>query len=246
MSLDKVEITKETLIRSKVHEMILHEELLPGDKLPSENELATTYGAKRIDARNALVQLEKMGIVHSKQGVGRFVNEPLPTIEFVVTGNTSFSEKMQEQNIPYESRVIYADYATDKEQEQYRKALCVSGAVKIFKVSRLRIVNGVPCAIHMSYIREDLFPNIYKEKENLQSVYTYFKSTGHNNLSSKDRIISTQFPTMEEMGVLQCSELVPLLVFETDTYDRDTQDCLERVKILYRSDLFKHQLSDEK
>lgn len=246
MSLDKVEITKETLIRSKVHEMILQDKLLPGDKLPSENELAAKYDAKRIDARNALVQLEKMGIVHSKQGVGRFVNQPLPTIEFVVTGTTSFSEKMQEQNIPYESRIIYADYATDKEQEQYRKALCVSETVKIFKVSRLRIVNRVPCAIHISYIREDLFPHIYSEKENLQSVYTYFKSTGHNNLSSKDRIISTQFPTMEEMEILQCSELVPLLVFETDTRDGDTGDCLERVKILYRSDLFKHQLSDEK
>lgn len=245
MSLEKVEITKETLIRSKVHEMILHDKLLPGDKLPSENELAATYDSKRIDARNALVQLEKMGVVHSKQGVGRFVNEPLPTIEFVVTGTTSFSEKMQEQNIPYESRIIYADYANDKEQLQYRKALCLNENVKIFKVSRLRIVNGVPCAIHMSYIREDLFPHIYSEKENLQSVYTYFKSTGHNNLSSKDRIISTQFPTLEEMKILQCSELVPLLVFETDTYDGDSGDCLERVKILYRSDLFKHQLSDE-
>lgn len=242
---EKNEITKETLIRSKVHEMILHDKLLPGDKLPSENELADLHNAKRIDARNALVQLEKMGIVHSKQGVGRFVNQPLPTIEFLVTGTTSFSEKMEKQNIPYESQIIYADYANDKEQAHYGKSLSLNEEVKIFKVSRLRIVNGVPCAIHMSYIREDMFPHIYSEKENLQSVYTYFKSNGYDNLSSKDRIISTQFPTLEEMEILQCSELVPLLVFETDTYDGESGEYLERVKILYRSDLFKHQLSDE-
>ena len=245
MSLDSNVTTKETIIRSKVHEMILHGELIPGDKLPSENELAELYNAKRIDARNALVQLEKMGIVYSRQGVGRFVNEPLPTVEFLVTGTTSFSEKMKEQDIPYESRVIYADYANDKEQAQYRELLGVDEDVKIFKVSRLRIVNEVPCAIHISYIREDLFPHIYKEKENLTSVYTYFKAAGHKHLRSKDRILSAQFPTLEEMKMLQCSELVPLLVFETDTYDKETNDCLERVKILYRSDLFKHQLSDE-
>lgn len=245
MSLNNIEITKETLIRSKVHEMILDGELRPGDKLPSENELSDAYDAKRIEARNALVQLEKMGIVYGKQGVGRFVNEPLPTIEFVVTGTTSFSDKMQEQNIPYESRVICADYAGEKESEYYRSSLELSEGVNIFKVTRLRIVNHVPCAIHISYIREDLFPNIYNDKNNLQSVYTYFKNFGHKQLSSKDRVISTQFPTVEEMNILNCSELVPLLVFETDTYDKETGDCLERVKILYRSDLFKHQLSDE-
>ena len=245
MSLNNIEITKETLIRSKVHEMILDGELWPGDKLPSENELSDAYDAKRIEARNALVQLEKMGIVYGKQGVGRFVNEPLPTIEFVVTGTTSFSDKMQEQNIPYESRVICADYAGEKESEYYRSSLELSEGVNIFKVTRLRIVNHVPCAIHISYIREDLFPNIYNDKNNLQSVYTYFKNSGYKQLSSKDRVISTQFPTVEEMNILNCSELVPLLVFETDTYDKETGDCLERVKILYRSDLFKHQLSDE-
>lgn len=245
MSLNNIEITKETLIRSKVHEMILDGELRPGDKLPSENELSDAYDAKRIEARNALVQLEKMGIVYGKQGVGRFVNEPLPTIEFVVTGTTSFSDKMQEQNIPYESRVICADFAGEKESEYYRSSLELSEGVNIFKVTRLRIVNHVPCAIHISYIREDLFPNIYNDKNNLQSVYTYFKNSGYKQLSSKDRVISTQFPTIEEMNILNCSELVPLLVFETDTYDKETGDCLERVKILYRSDLFKHQLSDE-
>ena len=245
MSLDSNVISKETLIRSKVHEMILNGELVPGDKLPSENELAENYGAKRIDARNALVQLEKMGIVYGRQGVGRFVNEPLPAVEFLITGTTSFSEKMKEQGIPYESRVIYADYADDKEQVQYRKVLGLNEDVKIFKVSRLRIVNGVPCAIHISYIREDMFPHIYEEKDNLTSVYTYFKTSGYEQLRSRERILSAPLPTLEEMKLLTCSELVPLLVFETDTYDKETNDCLERVKILYRSDLFKHQLSDE-
>ena len=242
----EVEISKETLIRTSVHEMILTGELQYGDRLPSENQLADKYQAKRIDARNALVQLEKMGIVHSMQGVGRFVNEPLPTIDFTVTGATSFSHKMEEQNIPYESKIIFADYANAKEHEDYRAYLNLQDEDKIFKVSRLRIVDGLHCAIHISYIKESIFPKINEEKDQLTSVYSYFEAKGFNHLVSKERTLSAQFATLEEMEQLDCSELVPLLVFETGTYDKKENQVLEKVKILYRSDLFKHQLSDER
>ena len=230
-----MDISKETLIRTSVQEMILNGQLAPGDKLPSENQLADQFKSKRIDARNALVQLEKMGSVHSRQGVGRFVNRPLPVIDFTVTGASSFSKKMEAQNIPYESKVIHADF-TDE---------ITFGGKKAFKVSRLRIVDEVPCAIHISYIRTDIFPNIYEEKNQLQSVYTFFESKGHTKLTSRDRTVSAQFATLEVMEMLKCSELVPLIVFETSTYDASTNQCLEKVKILYRSDLFKHKLSDE-
>lgn len=230
-----MEISKETLIRTAVQEMILNGQLAPGDKLPSENQLADQFQSKRIDARNALVQLEKMGNVHSRQGVGRFVNQPLPVIDFTVTGASSFSKKMEVQNIPYESQVIHADYSDE----------VTFGEDRSFKVSRLRIVDNVPCAIHISYIRTDIFPNIDEEKDALQSVYTYFESKGFNDLTSRNRTVSAQFATLEVMELLECKELVPLIVFETSTFDRVTDQCLEKVKILYRSDLFKHQLSDE-
>ena len=62
MSLNNIEITKETLIRSKVHEMILDGELQPGDKLPSENELSDAYDAKRIEAEMPWCSLRKWGL----------------------------------------------------------------------------------------------------------------------------------------------------------------------------------------
>jgi len=50
--------------------------LQPGDKLPTEQELATNYGVARTVVREAVSQLKSDGMIQSKQGVGAFVSEP--------------------------------------------------------------------------------------------------------------------------------------------------------------------------
>ncbi len=242
MDQNNFNVSSESIIRNAVQEMILNKDLAPGDKLPSENVLADEYKVKRIVVRNALVQLEKMGVLGSRQGVGRFVKEKLPVIELDMSGRRSFSDKMKEQGLPYESRVIFAGYASDKEQKKYRAALGVGDGVFIYKVGRLRVVNHVPCAIHFSFIREDVVPRIDAEKEQLSSVFNYYKENGIVNLKSTDTQIHTAFPTLNEQRFLECQELVPLIVYESQTVDEDTDNIIEQTRILYRSDLFKHSL----
>lgn len=235
-------VSSESIIRNAVQEMILNNELKPGDKLPSENVLADEYKVKRIIVRNALVQLEKMGVLDSRQGVGRFIKEKLPVIELDMSGRRSFSDKMEEQGLPYESRVIFAGYATEKDQEKYRGALGLGPGARIFKVARLRLVSHVPCAIHVSYIREDVTPRIAEETDQLSSVFNYYRRNGIVNLRSMDTQIHTAFPTLNEQRELECQELVPLIVYESRTVDEDTDNIIEQTRILYRSDLFKHSL----
>ncbi|TVT28962.1 GntR family transcriptional regulator [Salinicoccus cyprini] len=235
-------VSNESIVRNAIQEMIMNHELEPGDKLPSENELADSFKMKRIVVRNALLQLEKMGLLDSRQGIGRFVKEKMPVIELDMTGKRSFSGKMQEQGVPYESRVIFADYASGKEQEKYRATLGVGADVSIYKVARLRIVNHVPCAIHISFIREDMVPDISRETDQLSSIFNYYSSKGYTNLTSGGTQIHTTFPTLNEQRQLECLELVPLIVYESHTADVDRDIMLEQTRILYRSDLFKHSL----
>ena len=72
MKESKFNISNESIIRNAIQERIMNNELKPGDTLPSENVLAEEFGMKRIVVRNALVQLDKMGLLVSRQGVGRF------------------------------------------------------------------------------------------------------------------------------------------------------------------------------
>ncbi|HOJ88633.1 MAG TPA: GntR family transcriptional regulator [Pseudothermotoga sp.] len=68
------------LIMDYVRNRILSKELKPGDKVPSENELARMFNVSRLTARKALENLEYESMVTRIQGLGTFVasaQEPL-------------------------------------------------------------------------------------------------------------------------------------------------------------------------
>jgi GntR family transcriptional repressor for pyruvate dehydrogenase complex len=72
----------EIVRRNKVYEEVARQierlilkKLKPGDKLPSERELAETLGVSRSSIRDAIRSLELMGMVEPRQGAGTIVRE---------------------------------------------------------------------------------------------------------------------------------------------------------------------------
>ncbi|GIO27813.1 FadR/GntR family transcriptional regulator [Ornithinibacillus bavariensis] len=92
--------------KQKVYQEVLHEvrnfiefhNLSPGDKLPSERELAEKLGAGRSSVREALRAMELLGIIETRHGEGTFLSEyrPYQTVEllssFVLKENTPKKE----------------------------------------------------------------------------------------------------------------------------------------------------------
>ncbi len=52
---------------------------LPGDPVPSENQLAEDFSVSRMTARRALTELTEAGVLERTQGAGTFVAEQMPT-----------------------------------------------------------------------------------------------------------------------------------------------------------------------
>src|SRR3712207_2155197 len=50
--------------------------LQPGDRLPTEHELAREFGVGRTSVREGLQKLKAYGLVESRKGLGAFVTEP--------------------------------------------------------------------------------------------------------------------------------------------------------------------------
>ena len=50
--------------------------LMPGDRLPTEQQLAAAHGVSRTVVREAVHQLRSLGLVRSRQGSGVYVTEP--------------------------------------------------------------------------------------------------------------------------------------------------------------------------
>ncbi|MGW5266924.1 GntR family transcriptional regulator [Microbispora sp. NPDC004025] len=61
------------LIARELRRRIERGDLGPGDLLPSEAELRWLYDASRNTVRQAFAELERAGLIVSRQGKGRFV-----------------------------------------------------------------------------------------------------------------------------------------------------------------------------
>lgn len=62
-------------VQNHIKEYILANHLQPGDPLPSEPQLADQLGVSRSGVREALRSLESLGVIYSRRGAGRFVND---------------------------------------------------------------------------------------------------------------------------------------------------------------------------
>jgi len=60
-------------IVEQIRTLISEGELKPGERVPSERELASLLGVSRPSVREAIMVLEAMGLVESRQGGGTFV-----------------------------------------------------------------------------------------------------------------------------------------------------------------------------
>ena len=57
-------------VADRIKEFIAADRLAPGDRLPTESELARRFGVSRLSVREATKALEFLGVVESKTGVG--------------------------------------------------------------------------------------------------------------------------------------------------------------------------------
>ncbi len=64
-----------TLILNRLIESILSDEIIVGEKLTPETELAVIYGVSRNMLREALKTLEVFGVIESRHGSGTYVSE---------------------------------------------------------------------------------------------------------------------------------------------------------------------------
>lgn len=230
----------ETKIRDYILDKIIRHEFPTNKKLPSENELADYFGTTRNRVRKVYQMLEAMGYIHSKQGIGHFPREKDTSIELVLRGDISFSEKMKQQGISYQSINIHCLPIQKNESDNHLQLLPTEG--QVYEICRLRIVQDKPAALHYSYVSTETFPNIEKECKGITSIFSYYFEQGYSSFSSSGSELSISFPKLEEQKLLQCGELVPLMVLKSDCRDQTSGELLELTKIIYRSDLFKYKI----
>ncbi|WP_121614453.1 GntR family transcriptional regulator [Mesobacillus foraminis] len=227
---------EKALLVDKMIEEIKGGKYKPHDKLPSENELADQHKVPRMVVRKAYERLQELGYIFSKQGKGSFVQNHKLQIPLILTGDVSFTEKMQEMGFHFETKNILCEPI--EYDASIFHSLKASRHDIVFKIGRLRIVDGCPIAVHVSYVKKTVFQDIDQTGKSITSMFQYYKSKGYEGFGPMKTQLSVVFPNEVERNLLKCSSLIPLLFLESGCMDRKSGTVLEHSKIYYRSDCF--------
>lgn len=139
----------------------------PNDRLPNEDQLASTYGVSLITLRRALSDLAAAGHVRREQGRGTFVAHPA-----VAQGPrelTSFTYDMAKRGVRSSSRVLAQDIVPAG--ETIAEALRTLKGAHVFRLRRLRLADGEPMAIQTAHIPVSLAPDLVRENFGRASLY---------------------------------------------------------------------------
>jgi len=69
------ELTLSQQVEEKIEEVIRQKKIVPGEKLPTENELCAMFGISRTALREALRMLSARGLISIRKGSGIYVNQ---------------------------------------------------------------------------------------------------------------------------------------------------------------------------
>lgn len=114
MAVATTKLTRQGLpsqVANHVRDQIVQGTLVPGDRLPTEREMAEQHGVSRAVIREAVAKLIHEGLVNSRQGVGAFVASPESATALVLDPG-SFAEPKDFKHL-YELRLVLESGAAE-------------------------------------------------------------------------------------------------------------------------------------
>lgn len=126
----------------------------PGQMIPSETELAKSYGVGRPTVRQAMDLLVQRGLIQRKRGAGTFVREPSPPIDLFSLAGTS--QAFSAQGVPTQKRVV----APLEKKTVTGDAANPFFGKPAFAMVRLTLARDEPVLLEDIFLDPDLFAGI--------------------------------------------------------------------------------------
>ena len=205
------------------------------EKMPSENKMAVRFQVPRSEIRKAYERLKEMGYIYSMQGYGSFFSGKRKKIHLAMNAE-SFSAKMAALGLNYRTENIGCKEISGG--SLIHSMLDIPYDEPIYKISRLRILDEEPAAIHISYLPKQLFPEIAEEGPGITSVYDYLHQHGYTDLTTTDTQLTVSAPSKKERNLLDIQGYASCLVLTCKCTCQTTGEIVELARTVYRSDRF--------
>lgn len=194
--------------------------------IASERELVEQYEVSRMTVRQALGELVQEGILVREKGKGTFVCEPKVKQKDVM----SFTDIIKKSGGELETRVLEFDLI--ETPEEFIDLLKVD---KVYRINRMRNVNGEDIANEIVHIPAKHCININEEKLR-GSLFSIIEESGYVVDHSESNVTAVVM-NEEYRRLFNVSEVIPLLRTFGKTLD-ENKNVLFIEESIYRSDKY--------
>lgn len=215
-------------IREALRERITQELLNPGQRIPSEEDLAGRYGVSRVTVRKAISDLIGDGLLYRSHGVGTFVANV--RINRDHTRLTDFFEDAAAQGMGIQAQILSREIIPA--EPKIAKALALPEGELVVRIESLRLVGGEPVTVHCAYVSQRIFPDLSEKELSLRSIWTFL---GRDGFKVKYAIEKLEACLADRVSahLLQIEEGSPILykeriIFAEDGTPLEYQECHNR------------------
>jgi GntR family transcriptional regulator len=180
-------------VRDRLVELFQSRRLRPGDRLPSEAEIAELCDVGRSTAREALKLLEQDGLVVVERGRGRFLSS-LSTLEVERPITRFESVTTMLEALGYETRSVVLAVEEGEPTTPEREALGLSEGDLVIRLERLRSAGDDPLIYSVDTVPRECIQGPIKHVNWTGSLNSLLAAQGHAPVSSAARLQAVDLP----------------------------------------------------
>jgi GntR family transcriptional regulator len=206
--------------------------LAPGDRLPTEQDLAGWFGVSRMTLRHALAELAQRGLVTRTVGRHGGTVVAAPKVEQDLTTLAGFSEQLRRHGMVAGARVLSAGLLPAGLAA--RSALRLAEGDEVYEVRRIRLADGRPIVLERSLFPAFRFPGMLDCRLD-GSLYELLEEKYGLRPHRARECLEPVTAGVREAEALEVAEGAPLMQVERTAYAR-TGEPLEFARDLFRGD----------
>lgn len=210
---------------------ILEHKLKPYDLLPTEREMCEMWGFNRCTLRSAIKRLVAEGQLSTKQGSGIWIS---PRFSRFVQGLQGFSEHADKHGYKIETQLLsFSEVECDASlAKRFERVL----GEKIYRISRLRLLDDTPMMIEHSFIPCAFAPNLEEHDLIHNSLFSILREVYNLELDHGHENASITSATEDEAAILNIQEGDPVFWLVSNTENQNNQ-LVEYCRAIGRSDM---------
>lgn len=187
----------------------------PGDKLPTEAELAARFGVNRHTVRRALADMAASGLVHARRGAGVFVaSKP---VDYPLGRRVRFHQTLAAAGQMAAREILRLETRHADAREAAELALPLGAQVHVYE--GVSLADGAPVALFRSVFPADRLPALPEALARTRSVTAALAAAGVADYTRASTRITAKLATATQAATLRVPEGAPILRTEAVNVD---------------------------